>query len=226
MKNRKTNKLRLLKNGFTFIMIFLSCSFVFANEKDNKSSGQITYEIKYEDLSVKYFLFKALLPKQSVSVYNKENYKQKTLSSYLSITMYSDVKNRSVSFIMNADGSKFHLKLSFETYKDQLNMRLHDEYKTIKGFKCRKATYTDKDKTVTIYYTTDLHTNNPVLVSNNIQGCVLEKISYLKNDGGISIMTVNDIQFKSIDSNEFELPIDVKTYTNREDFEKAIDEME
>jgi len=192
-------------------------------EMNPQKSGTIHYKMEYQDLSLKFKIFKMFLPDESVLMFNPHFQRIQTSVSFIHLDFILDKELRIMYSIEDYKDKTLVLKEPLSVKEKERNVEILDEFIEINGIMCQKAVITEfpGENRIILFFTTAIEAHDPFLLQVGVEGCIVKKVSQLEDGGGTMIMTIDKINSICLEDEFFDLPKDAKFFTSVEDLEKA-----
>lgn len=184
-------------------------------------TGTITFEISAEGASLD-AATKAQLPSEMKLFIADKKVKQSTISSMGTQAVIFDDETKEALILIDMMGQQMAIKSTKEEYekgqKDQPKgkVTVMEEYKTIAGYKCKKAEITSGDDVVTVYFTEDITSASANAISNmdDLKGLALE---YSMDVQGLTMkFTAKEVKAGKVAKSEFRIPSGYRELTKEE----------
>ncbi len=208
MKNIKQQVIR-------FITIHIALFIIGFSYGQPSFEGKVTYGLKYTEIPEEIKGYESMLP-QNMHMYFKESKlrtETPTIMGGNQVVIFDRAKNEG-AILMDMMGDKQAITMSSEYLKSEekaaegkTNIKYYDEYKTIAGYRCQKATIEIDDLKTTVYFTKQI----PNLGENfkGLPGLPMEYTIY--QNGVTTILTVTEVTKEYVDDRQFIIPEDYVT---------------
>lgn len=216
----------------TLALSLISLSVINVNAQ-NKSNfeGTVTYGISFEGSSMPPEALAMFKGAETVTYIKSDRCRVDMNMPMQSSSFIMDTKSKNVVSLMDIMGKKFLIKMNeTDIKKDQdaapeTTVKYNSETKTIAGYKCKSADVTiklkeGKSKTVNVFYTEEIPTNDIKPVYKGLKGFPLE---YSVNQGGMDMkFSAKSVSKAPVPDSKFEIPTEGYTVTTMEGLQKAM----
>jgi len=193
-----------MKNLLFGLMALISFS-LFAQDD---FEGTITYDMTYSNMPTEMQQFSAMLPKQTIISIKGDKSRIETPMAMGTQAFLIDQNASEYIMLMDMMGMRKAVTITKEdSQMSTPEVTYHDEYKTIAGYKCQKATVITLDMdgnkvTSELYFTEEIPNVNKDL--NFVKGLPLQYSA--KNDAIDIVLVATSVEKKSLSNNLFVIP--------------------
>ena len=196
------------------VIILILCAFQLKAQKKSNFEGIVKYAFSYENSGLPPETT-AMIGNAEVAMYITSEKPRTDLNMIIqSTTSIMDLKEKTISTIMDLAGKKFLIKTTKEEIEKEekkepeLTIKYTEETKEIQGYKCKKAEVTSPDspEIKIVYFTEEIILDEVKPVYNGLKGFPLE---YAIDVGGIEMKIIaKSVSKEKVDETIFDITKD------------------